>query len=258
MPHANTTLAERFSKASSQYDQHSPIQHQAAQHLWNWLHKQLPSQFQPKQCLDIGCGTGTLTQHLLQHYPNTPVHAIDIAPGMLQHLRHKHPSPWLHTHCLNAEHIPTQSIAPSTATLLLSNMCAQWFEHLHHTLEHWLQLSPFIAFSILLEPSFQTWKDAHTATQQPCGLRTLPSHSHILSLLEQLTHTGQIRKYQHDQQQYIEHHPNGLSFARSLRAIGAHTPTPNHRPIQLSRILKHLEHNADQNYDIGFYYLERT
>ncbi|MFC4989595.1 methyltransferase domain-containing protein [Saliphagus infecundisoli] len=41
------------------------------------------------EVLDLGCGTGTLTVEIAQHYPDTAVHGIDIDPAMLAIARDK-------------------------------------------------------------------------------------------------------------------------------------------------------------------------
>jgi malonyl-CoA O-methyltransferase len=252
------SISAQFSKAATQYDQHAPIQQQVANDLWAWAQPLLPNPFTPQHCVDVGCGTGFLTQHLLSHYPNTPVHAVDMAQGMLNTVQNKHPSPHLHTHQLNGETLTPEQLRTQTPCLLASSMCAQWFQNLDQALHHWLNTANIVVFSVLLHPSFDAWRQAHTQAQQPCGLRQLPTHEHILSLIEQCQAQGLLHQHKHLQGTYLEHHPDGLSFARSLRAIGAHTPHPAHKPANLRPVLAQLKNGCTLNYQLGFYCLERS
>ena len=61
----------------------------------------------------------------------------------------------------------------------------------------------------------------------------------------------------HHTKNFLDHHPDGLSFARSLRAIGADQPRVNHTPVNLRKVISALGEACTMNYHIGFYYLER-
>ena len=257
MPHSTQPISARFSQAARQYDQHAPLQKQVAYDLFHWANRQLSAGYRPKSCLDIGSGTGFLTTHLLNHYPDTPTHAIDQAPGMLAELVRKHPTPRLTTQCLDGETLTPEQLNLPKPTLLMSSMCAQWFNTLEHALRNWLNLADTLAFSILLNNSFEAWHTAHTQSKQPCGLHPLPSHTHIEGILQQFTQQGLVAHCNSHTHTYQEQHPNGLSFARSLRAIGADTPQPNHRPANLRPVLSRLKTGCTMNYHIGFYYVER-
>lgn len=258
MPLRTQPISAQFSQAAAQYDQHAPIQQRVAKDLWAWTKQQLPQQFTPSSCIDVGCGTGFLTQHLLAAYPHTPMHAVDIAQGMLTMVKNKHSSPCLHTHCLDGATLNAEQLQPLSPCLLVSSMCAQWFDDLHNGLHHWLKVADTVAFSVLLHPSFEVWRQAHVFAQQPCGLRNFPTHINILRDLEQLKGEGLIGKLQHVQHSYVERHLDGLSFARSLRAIGAQTPHPEHHPANLRPVLAQLRHGCELDYQLGFYYIERS
>jgi malonyl-CoA O-methyltransferase len=260
----NTTHQERvargFSYAAKQYAQHARIQARSAQNLWLWAQQQRsPWHTQPAALVDIGCGTGFLTQHLLGHCPGMAVHAIDMAPNMLQTLRAQLQHPHLHTHCLDACQLQSNTLSLPQPVWLFSNLCMQWFDNLPQAFSHWLGFAQTISVAILLDGSFSGWKAAHQASKQACQLRPLPSIQSILQSLETLHQQGRIRNFQHHTVQYIDPHPDGLAFARSLKAIGAHTPT-THQPSQLRRVLAALrqqQSDGSMNYDIGFFHLEQ-
>ncbi len=47
----------------------------------------LPDNLQPKQILDLGCGTGNLTATALQHFPDADIHALDLSAEILNECR---------------------------------------------------------------------------------------------------------------------------------------------------------------------------
>lgn len=142
-------------------------------------------------------------------------------------------------------------------SLLVSGMCAQWFSNIEEAIRRWLSVSNTIAFSVLLDGSFQAWEVAHEDTGQTSGLRPLPSHDDLQNILNALVAEGIAASTAHHTKNFLDHHPDGLSFARSLRAIGADQPRVNHTPVNLRKVISALGEACTMNYHIGFYYLER-
>lgn len=256
-----TEMAEhasrRFSNAAQDYDHHARVQKHAAQYLCHWVEQLLPPGFNPRACVDVGSGTGFLTEHLLSRFPHSAVHAVDLAPGMLAELKKKHDNRMLHTHLLNGEELAVEHLWIPNQSLLLSGMCAQWFGNIEEALRRWLSVSNTVAFSVLLDGSFQAWETAHADTGQTSGLRQLPSQEKLQDILEKLTAEGIAANTAHHVKAFLDHHPDGLSFARGLRAIGADQPRPQHRPVNLRKVISALGEACTMNYQIGFYYLER-
>ncbi|HEX4878262.1 MAG TPA: methyltransferase domain-containing protein [Limnobacter sp.] len=257
-PTPQPAAAHRFSGAAANYDHHARVQRHAAQHLCNWLGQVLPANFEPNACIDVGSGTGFVTEFLLNTYTSCPVHAIDVAPGMLAELQRKFPTGRLRTHVINGEELAVEHLWAPNHSLLMSGMCAQWFLNLEEAIRRWLSVSNTLAFSVLLDGSFQAWHTAHEETGQRCGLRQLPRATTLLEILDKLTTEGLVANTAHHSKEFLDHHPNGLSFARSLRAIGADLPRPNHEPVKLWRVIHALGDVCTMNYHIGFYYLERA
>lgn len=54
--------------------------------FYNLFHY-IPDDLQPKQILDLGCGTGNLTEAALKHYPDATIHALDISADILNECR---------------------------------------------------------------------------------------------------------------------------------------------------------------------------
>ena len=71
-------VQQSFSTACHTYDEHADIQRQAAKQLM----EQLPEN--PSSILDVGCGTGILTQLLISTYPEALTTALDMSSNMIQ------------------------------------------------------------------------------------------------------------------------------------------------------------------------------
>lgn len=250
--------SHRFSDAARNYDHHARVQKHSAQHLCQWLGQMLPSDFAPKACVDVGSGTGFLTAHLLNKYPDSAVHAVDLAKGMLEELKRKYPTERLHTHQINGEELAVEHLWIPNHSLLISGMCAQWFSNIEEAIRRWLSVSNTVAFSVLLEGSFQAWETAHEDTGQTSGLRQLPASDLLIDIMNNMVAEGIATSTAYHSKDFLDHHPDGLSFARSLRAIGADQPRQNHQPVNLRKVISALGEGCTMNYQIGFYYLERS
>lgn len=255
----NTALAatHRFSAAARDYDHHARVQKHSGQHLCQWLDQILPPTFTPSACVDVGSGTGFITKHLLNKFPDSAVHAVDLAQGMLTELTRKYPTERLYTHLLNGEELTVEHLGIPNHSLLVSGMCAQWFDNIEQAIRRWLSISNNVAFSLLLDGSFQAWEIAHEDTHQTSGLMKLPSSQELQLILGTLQNEGIAGNTVHHTKNFLDHHPDGLSFARNLRTIGADQPRPNHTPVNLRKVISALGEGCTMNYHIGFYYLER-
>lgn len=74
----------RFSNAAATYDQHAAPQRELVDALMRYLPETTTGPI-----LEVGAGTGILTEKLIAHYPDTPIDAIDIAEEMIEQSREK-------------------------------------------------------------------------------------------------------------------------------------------------------------------------
>ncbi len=249
-------FCHRFSKAAENYDSNARIQKQVSLTLWDWLHTHLNPHFEPAAAIDVGSGTGFMTQLLLNTY-SCPVHAIDIAPGMIDWLKNNVSSAQLHTHLMDGEQLSIDPLWIPRNSLLVSNMCAQWFDDLNQALRRWLSVSNTVAFSLLLNGSFEAWHQAHAETGQIAGARLLPDDGILMTLLNNLQQEKLVQALHFKSREFLDQHFDGLSFARSLRAIGADAPKSNHHPVNLRAVIRELGKGCTINYRIGFVFLQR-
>jgi malonyl-CoA O-methyltransferase len=242
------SVAARFSGAAQRYEQAALIQQRAALQFDAWLARHAGAA--PRSIAEIGCGTGMLTRLLYSRHPDALLHATDLAPAMVEFCRASLPAaPNLRFSVCDGRHARFDP-APDW---VVSTMCFQWFDPLQPVLRHYLAQSPVLAFSILLDGSFSAWRAAHKRAGIAPGLHACPDYQHLLDMCQQL---GASRV--HSRRVIVnEWHENGLSFARSLRAIGADQPCAGHTPVNLKPVLRQLERGFDADYEIGFFLIER-
>lgn len=239
--------ARRFAKAAQQYEQHARVQKQAASQFDNWLAGL--NLLTPNSIAEIGCGTGFLSRLLYKRYPTTTFVLTDLAPGMVEHCRANFaPSERLRFQVCDGR---SARFTPS-ADWIVSTMCFQWFDPLAPVLAHHFEQSRVLAFSILLDGSFSKWRAAHAKSDCSAGLQALPHYDDVrsaCSLLDANVHVHRIS--------LTEWHDDGISFANSLRVIGADLPRPQHQPVNLKAVCKHLKNGFAANYEIGFFCIEK-
>lgn len=81
----NSTRAARICQsfdAAEKYDQAATVQRVAARELFQRIHTCMAGK-KPMRILEIGCGTGLLTEHLRACWPDADILATDFAPNML-------------------------------------------------------------------------------------------------------------------------------------------------------------------------------
>lgn len=49
----------------------------------------IPDDLHPQQILDLGCGTGNLTEAAVKHYPHAAIHALDVSGEILEECRNR-------------------------------------------------------------------------------------------------------------------------------------------------------------------------
>jgi malonyl-CoA O-methyltransferase len=76
----SSSIAARFSASAATYDDSARVQETVAEHVANLL-SGLPM---PRLVLEVGCGTGFLTERLLTALPAAKIHALDISKEMIK------------------------------------------------------------------------------------------------------------------------------------------------------------------------------
>lgn len=237
-------VAARFDAAAPSYDAHSAAQRHAAQKLAERL---VTLALPPRpRVLEIGCGTGHLTELLALHLPGAWLLATDIAPAMVAACRARlGDAPRLAYAVMDGCRPASADFdlcKPARHTgfdLICGNLVAQWFDDLPAACARLAaRLAPagVLLLSLPGSQTFREWRAAHAAQGLKPGTRALPSREACLAALP-------VGDNHVEREVWRVCHANGLDFLRALRAIGADTPAPGHMPLtpgQLRRVLRTL------------------
>ena len=227
-------VAGRFAAAAATYDAHSPAQRHAAARLAGLI---AAAGLPPRpRVLEIGCGTGHLTERLALHLPGAQILATDIAPAMVAACRARLGAAPRFTY---ATLDGTRPAVHGPFDLVCANLAAQWFVDQPATLARLATLlapGGLLAVSLLGAGTFKEWRAAHARQGLTAGTLPFPSAEQCRAAFP----AGQLRL---DVETWTERPASALDFLRSLRAIGADTPTPGHAqlsPARLRSVLREL------------------
>ncbi len=224
-------IAARFNAAAASYDAHSAAQRHAAQKL---MERIAPLGLPPRpRVLEIGCGTGHLTERLALHLPGATILATDLAPAMVAACRRRFGS------CARIRFAVMDGCRPAGGDffdLVCGNLVAQWFVDLPSACARLIAcLAPggVLALSLLGSNTFHEWKAAHARLGLTAGTLPLPSAATCRAALPPGEHRVEVERW-------LDCPADGIGFLRALRAIGADTPAFGHAPLTAGKLRRVL------------------
>lgn len=177
--------------------------------------------------LEIGCGTGFLTQELLGRGLAGDWLITDKSPDMVKRCAHSLGiAPGRTFAVLDGEY----GIADHDGTydLICASMAMQWFDDLAAAIGRLVQkLAPggHLVFNCLAEATFREWRDAHRASGQESGAIAFPSVQVLQGKMEQFA------LLEFSVANHRERHRDAREFLNRLKLIGAATARSDHRPL---------------------------
>ena len=190
--------------------------------------------------LEIGCGTGFLTQALIDRGVDGEWLVTDIAPAMVGRCRaHLGEGPGRRFAVLDGEY----GTPPGAGgfDLICSSLAMQWFDDQARGLSRmlgWLAPGGQCLFATLAADSFAEWRQAHVLE----GLT--PGTPDFLPVPAFEAMAPRARRAAPEVHLLVERHPDAIGFVRALKAIGAGTATRRHRPLSpadLRRVMRRFE-----------------
>ena len=217
-------VAQSFDKRADQYDFYNAIQNEVAESLVG----DLPAYVAP-EILEIGCGTGALTQHLLETYKDGHFYITDISPKMVDRARARFgQTDNIEWGVMDGE-TPDQT---RRYDLIVSNMAFQWFSDLKNSLERLqglLKPNGTLLYSIPAADGFKEW---HTILEE----LSLQSGT-----LEYKKPAGIFRE-----EEKAVQYESTFDFLQSMKKLGAHTPRDGYERLSRSDILKACKRADEQ------------
>lgn len=118
-------VARHFSLSAQTYDDCTPVQKSMSERLLKSVSKafSISMSGKPKRILEIGCGTGYLTQGLSTLYPDAQITAVDIAHSMVDETSQRCPG----AEVIQADAEEYLANVQPNFDLIISSSTFQWF-----------------------------------------------------------------------------------------------------------------------------------
>lgn len=232
-------LQIHFSKNAVNYDTYANVQKKMAHELIKAVTLEGNDVNDGINILDIGCGTGYLTERLIYFYPKAKITAVDIAPGMVEYAREKFKNKDIEFQCIDIE----EAEINSKYDLIISNAAFQWFNQLEKTivkLGSMLKNNGILAFSTFGSMTFNELHQSYKIARDRLNLdmELLPGQSFLSC--EDLagicrrnladTHSSMYRITSFEKLEY-EYFDTVRGFLDSVKKIGANNSNRGRKTI---------------------------
>ncbi|MBY0462722.1 MAG: methyltransferase domain-containing protein [Alphaproteobacteria bacterium] len=236
-----------FDKAALTYDRYAHIQKRIATNLATDLKER---KITPQSILEIGCGTGFLTQPLASHFKDVPYYATDFAPLMVKSCQEKFENiPEINSFVMDGENPALET----NTDLVCSSMAFQWFEDFETSVRKLWQKTNVLAFTVPVEGTFQELHDTYKQFNYKAGFKPLIPADALYKLCQNLKPKG----FQFQIQNEVEYFQNMLLFIKQLKGTGAQTPRADHSPVNIRPLLSYLNSGFSVTYQVAYCILEK-
>lgn len=206
-------IVAAFDAAAGSYDALTEVQREVARAL---VARAAATAVAPRTILDLGAGTGHVTEYALRRWPRAELTALDAAPAMLERLRAKFPQ--VATICRDAENLD----GVGRYDLVLSSMMLHWLKDPRMTLARWRKyLAPggLLRVAVPVAGSLDDWRRLTRNAGFDDGLWAFPPEDFAAGLGATVETVGFPAVY-----------PDACAFLRTLKGAGAHKSRPGARP----------------------------
>ncbi|CAH0118843.1 MULTISPECIES: methyltransferase domain-containing protein [unclassified Paenibacillus] len=168
-------VRKHFNRHAHEYDRYALVQRIMAERLLADTAK-LASGTTTRRILEIGCGTGLLTERIVRQYPDARLVAIDLCEEMAERTRWKLDAAGIgrHTELIVADAEEwAAAYAGQPFDLIISNAVFQWFNAPAATcaaLRSMLNLKGILAFATFAPGTFAELHEAFAAAERRLGL----------------------------------------------------------------------------------------
>lgn len=224
-------VRKNFSKSSHNYDNYAIVQ----KHMANELMENFAENFSELKILEIGSGTGILTEKLIKKFPNSKITLLDISSSMIEICKGKFGDRLIYL-VEDAEKFEFKE----KFDLIISNATFQWFNNLEETIINYkkkLNSGGKIFFSTFAQGTYKELNESFISVSKEY------KYSQNFKSEEQLKKLGKIIK----SECYYEEFPSLLDFLKSIKGIGAQSSLENKKNISYG-IIKKVEKEYLKNY----------
>jgi malonyl-CoA O-methyltransferase len=220
---ANASIVAAFDAAAQSYDALTQVQREVARALVMRVAGEFAA---PKSILDLGAGTGHVTELALNQWPDAELTALDAAPAMLARLRAKFPK----VATIRRDAARLEGLGRHD--LILSSMMLHWLDAPRAALAHWRgHLAPggLLRVAVPVAGSLVEWRDFTRSAGIEDGLWAFPP----ANFAEGLGAMIEILEFPAE-------YPDARAFLRALKGAGAHRSRAGVRPASASALRRLL------------------
>ncbi|MFH5831879.1 methyltransferase domain-containing protein [Halalkalibaculum sp. DA3122] len=245
-----STIRSNFGKAAPYYDNHAEVQRGIADRLIASLRPWID--ILPRgPILEVGCGTGFVTEGLIELLPNRRLEVTDISPEMVAICKQKfgdHDAATFRT--LDAENL---DVEPKTYAMTVSGFVAQWFEHPAITLGRFLEATKpggLLLGSFPGHESFPEWKEACRDLGLPYTGNELPDTEELLVKL-----SGGPVQVDYFEDTVVQRFESAAHFFRHLKKMGAGTQQQGRHlsPREMKMLVTHWDNKTSGNIEVSYH-----
>ncbi|OPH57866.1 malonyl-[acyl-carrier protein] O-methyltransferase BioC [Paenibacillus ferrarius] len=232
-------IRRQFNRSAHSYDAHAHVQRTMSDQLAHSFIGMKKKDIMDRQSiLEIGCGTGTLTEILIKEWPSASITAIDIAPAMITLAEQRVLSPKATNtgtntmdllRFLNADIEVWAPNAPTASfDLIVSNACFQWLSNPRQTLGQLRRL--LRAGGLLIFTTFgpDTFCELHKAFDEVYRAEGMEPQRHGLTFRTTAEWNGLLAEsgfstIQNERLIQIEKYTSTRDFLLAVKGMGAST-----------------------------------
>jgi len=206
-------VARSFSQAAKTYDAAAFFQRIAGERLFERLDY---FKLEPKNIVDLGCGTGVFTRELSQRFPQAKTTGVDIAEGMIAWCKQKSQSE--EYVCADAVSLPFED---NSVDLIFSNLSIQWVEDLEKLfveLNRVLKPEGLLLFTTLGPDTLKELKQSFSEVDQYQHVNDFIDMHHVGDAMLQAKMLDPVV----DAEPVVISYDKATELMRDLKDIGAH------------------------------------
>lgn len=220
-------IASAFDQAAPHYDEAALLQQEVGRRFI----EQLPLfKIEPKQILDLGCGTGHISQALADHYPKASITALDIAQEMVKMTRERIKQPGFRLwnrprHQFLVADTESLPFADNSFDLIASNLTFQWcadLPHLFTEIQRVLAPGGLLLFTTLGPDTLKELRASWQAVDSTIHVNSFADMHDVGDAML----SGKLSDPVVDMEQITVTYEKAITLMRDLKAIGAHNMNP--------------------------------
>jgi malonyl-CoA O-methyltransferase len=210
-------VRKSFDKAANTYNDAAILQLDTAKQLLSRLDY---INIQPKTILDIGCGTGFVTQGLKKQYPKAKIISLDLSLAMLKKLSSLNDG-WFKkskTVCADAENLPFKD---EQFDLVISSLTFQWCQNtqgLFSGIQRCLKKEGLLLFSSFGTDTLKELSAAWSQADQKVHVNQFEDMHNIGDALINMGFHLPVM----DAERIVHYYDSVTDLMKELKAIGAH------------------------------------